>query len=152
MLRQRTAVLLSLLASFVVMALTLIPSGAAFACLPCACPDNTAVNCWGDYQLYTDPDENGDCTIDIWIVQADGTGKQALELTAEEIADLPAAEDIDRYVLIGDAYNGYISLYKLQTDQYQLNVGPDGEGKVHTINWAGCPAEDTHEDSFLVGG
>ena len=45
------------------------------------------------------------------------------------------AEDIDGYILADDAYNGYISLYKLQSGEYQINVGPDGEGKVYVIDF-----------------
>jgi hypothetical protein len=108
------------------------------------------VNCFGPYQLYTDDDPEEGCSIDIWIVE-EGQGKQALEVTADEIADLPDAEEIDRYVLVDDAYNGYVSLYKLQSGEYQLNVGPDVEGKVHVIDWVGCPAEDPHESTYVLG-
>ena len=136
MLRQRIAVIVSLVAGLLVLGLAAIPTGTAYACLPCDCPDNTSVNCFGPYQLYTDGDEDGECFIDVWLIE-EGQGKQALTLTAEDIADLPDAEDIDKYMLVDDAYNGYISLYKLQSGEYQLNVGPDAEGKVHVIDWIG---------------
>ena len=150
MLRQRIAALVAMMGGLVVMALTLIPSGTAFACLPCDCPDNTSVNCFGPYQLYTDDDPEEGCSIDIWIIE-EGQGKQAIEVTADDIADLPEAEEIDGYVLVDDAYNGYVSLYKLQSGEYQLNVGPDVEGKVHVIAWTGCPAEDPHESTYVLG-
>jgi hypothetical protein len=148
---KRISVLVALVGGFLVMALSVLPTGTAYACLPCACPDNTSINCWGPYQIYTDPDESGNCTISIWIVEADGQGKETLTLTAEDITELPAAEAIDKYVLLDDALNGYVSLYKLQNGQFQVNVGPDGEGKVYVTNWTGCPAEDVHEDNFRVG-
>lgn len=150
MLLKRISVLVALIGGFIVMALSVLPTGTAYACLPCDCPDNTSVNCWGPYQLYTDPDEEGNCTIAVWVVEG-GQGKEALLVTAEEIAELPPVEEIENYMLVGDALNGYVSLYKLQNGQYQVNVGPDGEGKVYTTNWTGCPAEDAHEDNYRIG-
>lgn len=150
MLLKRFSVLVALMGGLIVMGLTVLPTGTAHACLPCDCPDNTSINCWGPYQLYTDDDAEGNCEIAIWVVDA-VQGREALQLTAEELAELPAAETIDRYVLVEDALNGYVSLYKLQSGQFQVNVGPDGEGKVYTTNWTGCPAQDPHEDNYRVG-
>ena len=151
MLRQRLVLIFSLVAMLFGVALVALPTDTAYACLPCDCPDNTSVNCFGPYQLYTDPDDDGECFIDIWIIE-EGQGVQALTVSAEDLAELPEAEDIEEgYVLIDDAYNGYLTLYKLQTGEFQLNVGPDVEGKVHFITWTGCPAEETYESTFVLG-
>lgn len=150
MLRQRIVVVVSLVAMLFGVALVAIPTETAYACLPCDCPDNTSVNCWGPYQLYTDPDDDGQCFIDVWLIE-NGQGVDSLTVTAEDIADLPEPEDIDGYILVDDAHNGYISLYKLQTGEFQLNVGPDAESKVHVITWTGCPADDVHESTFIAG-
>lgn len=150
MLLKRLSVLVALVGGFIVMALTVLPTSTAHACLPCNCVDNTSINCWGPYQVYTDDDADGQCFISIWVVDS-VQGREALSVTAEEIAALPAAETIDKYMLVGDALNGYVSLYKLQNGQFQVNVGPDGEGKVYVTNWTGCPADDIHEDNYRVG-
>lgn len=33
--------------------------------------------------------------------------------------------------------SGYVSLYRLTSGEYQVNVGPDGEGKLHSCIWTG---------------
>lgn len=154
MLRQcllRVSMLLPLVGGLFIMLLSIVPSQTAYACLPCNCPDHRSVNCFGPYALYTPTEEDGSCAIDIWVIQPDGQGKRALEVTSDELAELPAAEDIESYILIDDALEGFISLYKLNTDRYQINVGPNAEAKVHTIDFIGCPADDVHEGTFVVG-
>ncbi len=153
MLRQRLfrlSALVPVIGGLLVLIFTALPSSTAFACLPCQCPDLTSVNCFGPYALYTPTTKDGDCSIDIWIIE-DGQGKRALKLDGADLADLPDAEDIDGYILADDAYNGYISLYKLQSGEYQINVGPDGEGKVYVIDFTGCPAENVTESTFIAG-
>ncbi len=153
MLRQRLfrlSALVPMVGGLLVLIFTALPSSIAFACLPCVCSTYTSVNCFGPYALYTPTTKAGDCSIDIWIIE-DGQGKRALELDSDDLADLPDAEDIDGYILAGDAYNGFISLYKLQSGQYQINVGPDNEGKVNVIDFTGCPADDVVESTFVVG-
>lgn len=155
MLRQfllRASVLLPLIGGTLVLLFSAAPSGAVYACLPCNCPDHRSVNCFGPYALYTPTDEeDGSCAIDIWTIQADGQGKRALMVTSDDLAELPDAEDIDGYIQVNDALEGFVALYKLQTDRYQINVGPDGEGKVYTVDFIGCPADDVHEGTFVVG-
>ncbi len=153
MLRQRLfrlSALVPVIGGLLVLIFTALPSSTAFACLPCNCPDLTSVNCFGPYALYTSTTKAGDCSIDIWIIE-NGQGKRALELDSADLADLPDAEDIDGYILADDAFNGYVSLYKLQGGEYQINVGPDGEGKVYVIDFTGCPAENVTESTFVAG-
>lgn len=153
MLRQkllRFSVLLPVIGGMLVLALSALPSGSAYACLPCNCKELRSVNCFGPYALYTPTSTNGTCSIDIWVVQ-DGKGKRAILETAAEQADLPEVSEEERYITVDTALNGYISLYKLYTGEYQINVGPDGESKVYTINFTGCPADNVTESTFIAG-
>lgn len=147
----RASLLLPLVGGMLILLFSAVPSRTAFACLPCNCPDHRSVNCFGAYALYTPTEEDGSCAIDIWVIQPDGQGKRTLMVTSDELAELPDAEDIDGYVLVDDGLEGFIALYKLQTDRYQINVGPNAEAKVHTIDFIGCPADDVHEGTFIVG-
>jgi len=154
MLRQhllRLSMLVPLIGGLIVIAYSVLPSSTAFACLPCNCTDHRSVNCFGPYALYTPTEKDETCSIDIWSVEADGQGKRALKFTAADLAKLPDEEEIENYITVKSTKNDFITLYKLSTGQYQINVGPDKEGKVYTIDFAGCPASDVTESTFLVG-
>ena len=147
----RFSVLVPLIGSLVVMAASALPSSTAFACLPCNCTDHRSVNCFGPYALYTPTEKDQTCSIDVWGIEADGQGKRAFKLTTDDLADLPASEEIDNYITIEHTKNDFITLYKLNSGQYQINVGPDKEGKVYVIDFTGCPADDVTESTFVVG-
>jgi hypothetical protein len=76
-----------------------------------------------------------------------GYDELAIALTTEEILALP--EFPEENMKIGEFYE--IALYKLTSGGYQINAGPDAEGKVNVLNWAGCPAENVVESNFTVG-
>ncbi|MEO8396246.1 MAG: hypothetical protein ABI700_24845 [Chloroflexota bacterium] len=154
MLRQyllRFSMLIPLIGGLMVLAFSALPSSTAFACLPCNCTTHRSVNCFGPYALYTPTEKDETCSLDIWSIEADGQGKRAIKLTADDLADLPAADEIENYVMVESAKNDFITLYKLNSGQYQINVGPDSEGKVYVIDFTGCPANDVTESTFVVG-
>ena len=148
---MRFSLLVPLLAGLVVFAFSALPTGKANACLPCNCTDHRSVNCFGPYALYTPTEKDETCSIDIWSVEGDGQGKRAIKLTAADLAKLPAEDEIEHYITVKSAKNDFITLYKLSSGQYQINVGPDSEGKVYVINFTGCPASDVTESTFVVG-
>ncbi len=118
----------------------------AQACLPCVCPTNTSINCYGDYALYTHVDKNGDCAIEVLgINPKTGKPRPALYLTPRQLAKVPATPE--KNTLIKTYYE--FSLFKLTSGEYQLNVGPDFENKVHVIIWTGCPAQNPYESSYI---
>jgi len=147
----RFSMLVPLVGSLVVLAASALPSSTAFACLPCNCTEHRSVNCFGPYALYTPTEKDQTCSIDIWSIEVDGQGKRAIKLTAAELAKLPDAADIEHYVTVEQTKDDFISLYKLSSGQYQINVGPDKEGKVYVIDFTGCPASDVTESTFVVG-
>lgn len=59
------------------------------------------------------------------------TGQPALVLSPEFLASLPAQPD--KNTLYATSDDGFIRFYVLETGEYQLNFGPDFEGKVRVI-------------------
>ncbi len=145
----RFSVLLPLIAVVFVAGFSALPSRTAHACLPCSCETLRSVNCFGPYALYTPTHTNGTCDLDIWVVEADGHGERALLQTAAQLAKVPEVPDDQNYVTIKTALDGFISLYKLKSGEYQINVGPTVENKVYTLNFTGCPPEDVHEGNYV---
>jgi hypothetical protein len=84
---------------------------------------------WSAATIYCSA-ENG---ITIWQLK-NGKSGQVLNATAAELAALPAKPASNTLIKqVGD-----IALYKLTTGEYQLNVGPDFEGKTQVFIWRGC--------------
>jgi len=136
------------LVSTLTLILTALPQQVTYACLPCACPKNTSLNCYGDYALYTKTQKNGTCDIEVLGIDSKtGKPRKALYVTAKTLAKLPA--NPEKNTLISTYYE--FSLYKLTSGEYQLNVGPDAEKKVKVMIWTGCPAENTKESEFVQG-
>ncbi|MEZ4670926.1 MAG: hypothetical protein R3E39_23735 [Anaerolineae bacterium] len=134
------------LVSMLTLALTALPQQVTYACLPCACPQNTSINCYGDYALYTHEYRNGTCDIEVLgINPKTGKPRPALYVRNSVLAKLPEFPETN--TLIKSYYE--FSLYKLTSGEYQLNVGPDFENKVHVIIWTGCPAQNPYETSFI---
>jgi hypothetical protein len=132
-----------LLASGLILLVVALP---AQACRPCVCPTNTSINCYGDYALYTHVDKRGNCAIEVLgINPKTGKPRPALYVTANALAKIPDLPE--KNTLIKSYYE--FSLFKLTTGEYQLNVGPDFENKVHVIIWTGCPAQNPYESSFI---
>lgn len=127
--------------------LAVIPSQVAYACLPCNCPTNRSLNCYGDFAIYTNTLRNGDCEILVLGVNSKtGKPREAIRATAKELAKLP--EFPEQNTLIEQYYE--FALYKLTTGEYQLNVGPDAENKVFVVQVVGCPATAVYESTFIA--
>lgn len=132
-----------------VIALTLlalaVPTQQAQACLPCYCPQNRSLNCFGDYAVYTNVDKNDRCEILILDINPDdGRPTLAIRVTARQLAKLP--ENPEENLLVDQYYE--IALYKLTTGEFQVNVGPDAEYKVKVLRFTGCPATSVTEEEF----
>jgi hypothetical protein len=72
----------------------------------------------------------------ITIYQASKEGKigQVFNVTAAELAALPAKPASNTLI----KKVGTVALYKLTSGEYQLNVGPDSEGKTQVLIWRNC--------------
>lgn len=122
-----------------------LPSQVAQACLPCYCPQNRSLNCYGNYAVYTNVDKNDKCDILILDINPDdGSPTLAIRATARQLAKL---DDFpEENVLIDQYYE--ISLFKLTSGEYQVNVGPDAENKVKVLRFTGCPATEVDESEY----
>jgi hypothetical protein len=131
-------------ATLVILAL---PTHVANACLPCNCKTHRTVNCFGRYGVYIL--QNGDsCAIRVLDIDDEGRSSRAIDLSARELAELP--EFPEENILVDEYYE--IAFYKLTTGEYQVNSGPDAEGKVFVLNFTGCPAENVYESTFISDG
>jgi hypothetical protein len=75
-----------------------------------------------------------DYGIDVYRINPDSTGTLVFSATNAEIkrvGDSPA-----RNTLIDSA--GNIRLYQLTTGEFQVNAGPDAEGKEYVLTWEEC--------------
>jgi hypothetical protein len=75
-----------------------------------------------------------DYGIDVYRIHPDSTGTLAFTATnaeIERVGDTPA-----EHTLIDSA--GNIRLYRLTTGEFQVNAGPDAEGKEYVLTWAEC--------------
>jgi len=123
----------------------------SYACNPCDCPHDARINCQGVqfYAVYTrDTDGDDFCNIDAYRLRDDTEdGLFAFSVSETQLAGLPEfpAENL----LIDYGYD--IALFKLTTGELQVSAGPDPEGKVYTVVFQGCPAQNKRENSFFGG-
>lgn len=125
----------------------IVPTQKAEACLPCYCHFNPPLNCFGGYAAYTHGDSPDNCQIEIAKVGALGYEELAIWMTSQELAALP--EFPEQNMLVDQYYE--IALYKLTTGEFQINYGPDAEGKVYVLNFTGCPAQNVYESHYVAG-
>lgn len=125
----------------------IVPTQTARACLPCYCDFNPPLNCFGGYAAYTHGDSPDVCQIEIGKVNGRGYDELAIWLTSRDLAALPEAPE--QHILVDQYYE--IALYKLTTGEFQINYGPDAEGKVYVLNFTGCPAENVYESHYVAG-
>ena len=126
--------------------LFLMPTNKAQACLPCYCDFNPTLNCFGKYAAYTHGETIEECRLEIAKVNERGYDELAISLTSEDLAALP--ETPEQNMLVDQYYE--IALYKLTSGEFQINAGPDAEGKVYVLNFRGCPAQDVRESHFVI--
>ncbi|MBZ0319264.1 MAG: hypothetical protein K8L91_22810 [Anaerolineae bacterium] len=92
--------------------------------------------------IYTPTAVNPERFIDI----RDLDGKPVLYVTADDLAALP--DYPIENMLIASTSDGFISVYKLTTGEYQVNVGPLLDGKVHVVIFDGIPRTHTYGYTF----
>jgi hypothetical protein len=131
----------------VALAAVFLPTQKAQACLPCTCPENSAINCYGGFHVNTivNP-KTGDCAIEVLGIDGGGAGFNAIYASARQLARVP--ETPEENVLIEQYYEYH--LYKLTSGEYQVNVGPLAENKVYVVIFRGCPATDVRETTYIA--
>lgn len=89
---------------------------------------------------------NGEQYLDIWQLDENGIGQSALYVSAEDINALP--EFLHENTLISSTEDGFISVYKLVTGEFQINIGPLSDGKIHVIIFDQIPP--THQYGYTI--
>ncbi|MBZ0319263.1 MAG: hypothetical protein K8L91_22805 [Anaerolineae bacterium] len=92
------------------------------------------------YMPTPDAHQKGNLYIDIWQLDGHNVGYPALYISSDELLALP---DFPREntLIVRD---GFIRVYKLTTGEYQVNIGPLPDGKVHVIIFDGIPPTHTY--------
>lgn len=70
---------------------------------------------------------NGDLFIDIWQLDEHGVGQPFLYISEDELLGLPELP-VENILIASD---GLVKVYKLRTGEYQVNIGPLADGKIH---------------------
>lgn len=86
--------------------------------------------------------------IQVTIISADSQGLQGITLTPEQLSQMPT--QVSENTLIGQSWRGYIKVYLLTTGEYQVNIGPDREGKVRVVIFNGVNATTAYGYQFNV--
>jgi len=94
-------------------------------------------------------DEDGVEGLTFYEIDENSNGNLVFYLTPEELAEWDATE-VTENTLIAQNADGTVAFYKLTTGEYQLNVGPDADGKVEVTIFDGFPPTNTYGYSFNV--
>jgi hypothetical protein len=110
----------------------------AAACNPCDCPEDNRDNCQGVefYAVYVRTSPAGVCFIEAYRVDGPNTGRPVLRVNQATLDRFPAQPGLNTLI----RQNQGIALYRLGTGELQVNAGPDGNGKIYTLLFDGCPA------------
>ena len=90
--------------------------------------------------IYVPTPDNEDRFIDIWQLDEHGIGQPTLYISADELATLPDYP-VENVLIASD---GFITVYKLRTGEYQVNIGPLTDGKVHVLIFDAIPPTHTY--------
>jgi hypothetical protein len=80
--------------------------------------------------------------IEIWAIDDNSQGTRVLFVSTEELASLPA--NPEQNTLIAATDDGQFALYKLTTGEYQINIGPDAEGKIRVMIFDAIPPTNVY--------
>lgn len=94
-------------------------------------------------------DDAGVDGLTFYEIDENSNGILAFSLTPAALAEWDAM-DVAENTLIAQNADGTVSFYKLTTGEYQLNVGPDADGKVEVTIFDGFPATNIYGYSFNV--
>lgn len=78
--------------------------------------------------------------VQIYSVDANSKGTFALEVTTRDVRRV-TRENPTVNTLIKASDDGRVAMYLLSTGEFQVNMGPNPEGKVEVVIWKGIPPE-----------
>lgn len=78
--------------------------------------------------IYLNQDDDGGINIEVWDVRkGDDIGEFGFFVPADELEALP--DDPEEPIQVAQMDDGFATLYYLPSGEYQVNAGPDYEGK-----------------------
>lgn len=84
--------------------------------------------------------DDGGWAMNVWIVErGDPIGRPGFFVSAEDLAALPANPPAP--ILVAESEDGFTQLYWLPSNEYQVNAGPDYEGKVFAFRFKSFPGQ-----------
>lgn len=88
--------------------------------------------------------------IQVYVVDHKTVPEFVLFVAAADLAALPT--NPDKVITVATSKNGLVVLYKHPNGDYQVNYGPDFEGKVFTFRFNGLPAVSYPKvTTFMIG-
>jgi hypothetical protein len=97
------------------------------------------INIGNDVPLAIFPilDANGNPALEFWTATEKGNGRRFLTISNKQLTDAnaTAAAKPGENILIFQTKDKFVTLYRLTTGEYQVNLAPDKEGKVPVIRF-----------------
>lgn len=94
--------------------------------------------------LYAQKDDKGNPTLHLYCIDAKGNGYLGEILTQEMFDKAPAKPPVNTKVGETSACRVPIKFYVLTSGEYQVNIGPNYEGKVDVVVFTGLPPAKIH--------
>lgn len=128
---------------FVSEACSLLGIGQGGINIPPPFPSDGRINRFGEPgAVYTDP--NG-----IFVYDIDNTsrGKLVVSFLLRDLPPFPYTPP--QNTLLAASADGHFAIYLLVSGEFQVNIGPDAEGKVYVTVFRGAPAGQIHHYDFF---
>lgn len=85
--------------------------------------------------------------LSFWFVDhITGEGSFGFYVPSADLTNLPP--NPEEPVLIGESPDGKAQLWWLPSNEFQFNIGPDWEGKMHTLRFSSFPGEDPVHETY----
>jgi hypothetical protein len=100
-------------------------------------------------QIFNAEDDNGDPILHVYEINDAGDGEFSFAITQADLApfiDNPPANNTE----IKSSASGKVTLYVLDTGEFQINIGPDEEGNVYVTIFTGLPPTNIYSYTFNV--
>lgn len=103
-------------------------------------------------QLTPGLDPQGNPDLQVWCVDPAGKGFFGGAVTGADITAAPALPGSKTLVRRIDACLAPVAFYVAPDGEYQVDIGPDGEGKTYITNFTGLPPTNIYFDGNAPGG
>jgi hypothetical protein len=100
-------------------------------------------------QIFNAEDDNGDPILHVYEINDEGEGEFSFAITQADLApfiDNPPANNTE----IKSSASGKVTLYVLDTGEFQINIGPDEDGNVYVTIFTGLPPTNIYSYTFNV--